>query len=194
MIKTKKVERLIQAVGGPKKAEIILANVPKSAFFYQPKLGLYARKSVVSTGLLTSVLLGGRWVFWGNPEELIKLSDLRQALAVFQKANVLDIASNDEPETFIPFQVSLQFGIHDHVVYLDLLKIEDVLLVSEIHKHPENGTSYVVKNKYGRRLKVNESDIRKAMIQEELTGKRVNSIEEALTVTEVENLRRHAYA
>jgi len=194
MIKTKKVERLIQAVGGPKKAEIILANVPKSAFFYQPKLGLYARKSVVSTGLLTSVLLGGRWVFWGNPEELIKLSDLRQALAVFQKANVLDIASNDEPETFIPFQVSPQFGIHDHVVYLDLLKIEDVLLVNEIHKHPENGTSYVVKNKYGKRLKVNESDIRKAMIQEELTGKRVNSIEEALTVTEIESLRRHAHA
>ena len=194
MIKPKKVERLIRAVGGPEKAKIILDNVPKAAFFYQPSLGLYARKSVVSTGLLTSVLLGGKWVFWGNPGELIKLNDLRQALIIFEKANVLDIASNDGPEKFIPFQVSPKFCINDQAVYLNLLKINDVLRVIEVHRHPESGTSYVVISRSGESLKVNESDIRKAMIQEKLLGKRINSIDEALTVTEVENFRRRAHA
>lgn len=86
MIKIKKSERVIKAVGGLSQAKRILANIPdKTAFFFQTELGMYARTSMIAGGLMTSVFLGGRWVGWANPFDMIRLSDLRRAVMLFEK-------------------------------------------------------------------------------------------------------------
>ncbi|MCO8112866.1 hypothetical protein NI465_01420 [Acinetobacter lwoffii] len=195
MIKTKKAERLIHAAGGLKQAKLILANVPdKTAFFYQLQIGLYARTGIAPQGVVTSVFLGGKWVIWGNPYDLIKLSELRRAAILLEKANVLDEACNDS-QIDIKLHMALQkFTMGDYVVYLDLMDTDDLLKIIEIHNHPVNGIGYVVITHTGLKRKIPEGSIRKAMSQERLIKKRINHIDEALTVSEVEFIRRHVHA
>ena len=195
MIRTKKAERFIKAAGGLNRAKLILANAPdKTAFFFQPELGLYARTCMEAHGLMTLVFLGGKWVFWANPYDLIKLSELRRAAILLEKANVLDEACNDS-QIDIKLHMALQkFTMGDYVVYLDLMDTDDLLKIIEIHNHPVNGIGYVVITHTGLKRKIPEGSIRKAMSQERLIKKRINHIDEALTVSEVEFIRRHVHA
>lgn len=195
MIRTKKAERLIKAAGGLNRAKLILANVPdKTAFFFQPELGLYARTCMGAHGVMTLVFLGGKWVFWANPYGLMKLGELRCAVMLFEKADLLDDASNDSLVDFFPPQDLQKFTMGDYVVCLDPMHTDEALKIIEMHKHPVNGISYVAITRLGLKIKVPEASIRKAMFQEKLTRKRVNHIDEALTVTEIKNFKGYGHA
>lgn len=192
MIKIKKSERVIKAVGGLSQAKRILANIPdKTAFFFQTELGMYARTSMIAGGLMTSVFLGGRWVGWANPFDMIRLSDLRRAVMLFEKSEVLSVATNDES---LALPVAPKFDLGNQVVYLDLTSTSEVFRISELHINRKIGNSYILTADSGEKLKEVEGNIRAAMIQETIIRKRINHIDEALTVTEVENFRRRAHA
>lgn len=192
MIKIKKSERVIKAVGGLSQAKHILANIPdKTAFFFQTELGMYARTSMIAGGLMTSVFLGGRWVGWANPFDMIRLSDLRRAVMLFEKSEVLSVATNDES---LALPVVPKFDLGNQVVYLDLASTSEVFRISELHINRKIGNSYILTADSGEKLKEVEGNIRAAMIQETIIRKRINHIDEALTVSEVEYIRGLGHA
>lgn len=192
MIKIKKSERVIKAVGGLSQAKRILANIPdKTAFFFQTELGMYARTSMIAGGLMTSVFLGGRWVGWANPFDMIRLSDLRRAVMLFEKSEVLSVATNDES---LALPVAPKFDLGNQVVYLDLASTSKVFRISELHINRKIGNSYILTADSGEKLKEVEGNIRAAMIQETIIRKRINHIDEALTVSEVEYIRGLGHA
>lgn len=192
MIRIKKAERIIKSAGGLNKAKTILDNLPdQSAFYFQSRLGMYARTSMSAVGLVTEVyILPNGWVLWANPNNLIKLSDLRRAVVMFEQKDSLFSAANDDPVAPISVQVMPRLSIGHRAVYINLLKSDDVLTVKEIRKSSTKGVSYILAAPNGKEMHVQESCIRGAMAQERLIGKRVNHIDEALTRKEVSEIRR----
>lgn len=180
MIKSKKLERIIKAAGGIAQAKTILLNVPdRTAFFFQAEIGMYARTSKTPGGVITSVFMGGYWVGWANPRNLIRLSELRRAVAILDKGNTLDVAANDGGKKLPVHQKPAKFGIGAHVVYLSASADDDIFQVSAIHINRKNENNYILTTSCGEKLKEVESSLRKAMFQEKLVGKRINSIDEA---------------
>jgi hypothetical protein len=102
---------------------------------------------------------------------------------------MLDHACNDSQIDLALLHALQKFTMGDYVVCLDLTDTDDLFKIIEMHKHPVNGISYVLTNGMGLKIKLQEGLIRKAMSQEKLIGRRINNIDEALTVSEVEYIR-----
>lgn len=194
MIRPRMAERVIKSAGGMQKAKAILDGVPDStANVYSIHHGLYLRKTMSHFGLAYEAYLSaGGWLFITglSKSSLIKLSELRRAVALVEGKDKLSHAANDCIEQVFSSSSAMvaKFNIGDEVVHQCLLKSDAVHTVSSIRKSKSKGIGYLIECPDGKQCQVSELHIRKAMQQESITGQRISSLDDALTVTELNAL------
>ena len=150
MIRPRMAERVIKSAGGMQKAKAILDGVPDStANIYSIHHGLYLRKTMSHFGLAYEAYLSaGGWLFITglSKSSLIKLSELRRAVALVEGKDRLSHAANDCIEQVFSSSSAMvaKFNIGDEVVHQCLLKSDAVHTVSSIRKSKSKGIGYLI--------------------------------------------------
>ncbi len=182
-------ERVIKSAGGMQRQKPFWYGVPQYRQTYTASITacINAKPCLILDLADEAYLSAGGWLFITGllKSSLIKLSEIAPCRCFVEGKDRLSHAANDCTEQVFSSSSAMvaKFNIGDEVVHQCLLKSDAVHTVSSIQRVNPKGLSYLIECPDGKQCQVSELHIRKAMQQESITGQRISSLDDALTVT-----------